>query len=125
MNKNQIGKRILIVDDDQFVLNSLGSLLKSWQFEIAQATNGTEAFQRLEKDKLSAILLDIKLGDEDGLELLKQIRKTNKAIPVIVMTAYSKEYNRNHFFDQNAVAFLNKPILPSTLKEVLETYITK
>lgn len=118
-------RKILLVDDDQFVRDSLTELLKSWNYEISEAANGEDALQRVNEDGISAILLDIKLGDTDGLSVLKAIRNLNINVPVIVMTAYPGEYNRNQFFDEQAVAFLTKPVKPSDLKVILETLLNK
>jgi len=54
---------------------------------------------------LIGIILDIKLGEESGLELLKRMRAAKIATPVIVVTAYAEEYSRKEFFDLGAIAF--------------------
>jgi DNA-binding NtrC family response regulator len=117
--------RVLIVDDNHIVLESLVNLLESWNFETAQAMNIEEALKEVKNNSFSAVLLDIKLGDENGLDLLKSIRALNIKIPVIVMTAYPHDYDWNNFFDLDAVAFLVKPILPANLKNVLTYSVQK
>ncbi|MFH0889077.1 MAG: response regulator [Planctomycetota bacterium] len=115
-------EKLLLIGEDLFVLQSLSELLKSWKFETIQTDNSEEAFQQIKQSKISCVLLDIGLSDEDGLELFKSIKTLDSSIQVIVMTAYPKDYNKNHFFSQNAVAFLIKPIQHSELKRLLEVY---
>ena len=115
--------KILIIDDDDFVRQSLSELLKSWRFEIAEAANSKEAFQQIKNNDFSGMLLDIRLGESNGLDILKTMRKKNINIPVIVMTGYAGEYDKDQFFDLDAVAFLTKPIQPATLKETLKVYV--
>jgi DNA-binding NtrC family response regulator len=121
MKKN----KILVVDDDDFVRQSLTELLKLWKFEVAEAANIVEALKHIKDNHIAAILLDIKLGNESGLDLLMNIRAQKSNIPVIVMTAYPNDYNPNHFFSENAMAFLTKPIKIDRLKEVLITCLNK
>ena len=119
MNK----KRILVTDDSELVRMSLGVLLEKWGYDVSQAANCSEAFECLKKEDISAVLLDIRLGDENGFDVLKGIKESGKNIPVVVMTAFDKDYNQNHFFDQGAIAFLIKPIKVTDLKDILATCI--
>jgi len=111
--------RILVVDDDQFVRRSIADLLKAWDYEPMEASNPIEGFACANEEDLSGILLDIRLGEKNGLDLLKRMRAAEIETPVIVITAYPDEYNRNRFFDLGAVAFLGKPVNPMKLKEIL------
>lgn len=112
-----------MVDDNELVRMSLAGLLEKWNYEVSLATNCQEAFDSLKKENISAVLLDIRLGDENGFDVLKAIKDSGKNMPVVVMTAFDKDYNQNHFFDQGAIAFLIKPIQASNLKDILNTCI--
>lgn len=111
--------KILVIDDDQFVLESLGELLRSWGYEVIQSSNSKEGLSHTQENKLMTIILDIKLGDENGLDVLKMMRTSGVKTPVIVITAYPSEYTSNKFFDLEAVAFLRKPVQPANLSEIL------
>jgi len=62
------------------VRQSLAGLLEKWDYEVSQATNCNEAFECLEKEDISAALLDIRLGDENGFDVLKKIKESGKHI---------------------------------------------
>ncbi|MEK7450084.1 MAG: response regulator [Planctomycetota bacterium] len=112
--------RVLIIDDDQFVRQSLAELLQSWNLEVTQADGKENGLKQLKQNQVSLIMLDIKLGDSNGLDVLKSIRASGVNVPVMIMTGYPDEYNRNHFFDEKAIAYISKPIKPDNLKEILK-----
>jgi DNA-binding response OmpR family regulator len=103
-------KKIIIVDDDTAILDSLGLLLNFEGFEVKTFERGSEIFNWVEHQSVpDAILLDMWLSDEDGREICKQLKKIEgtKNIPVIMMSA-----NRGlekTAIDCGANAFIAKP----------------
>ena len=82
------GKRILLVDDEEGILEIVGTRIKSWGYELLEAKNGKEAIGIVKAKKADLVILDYMLPDMDGINVLKEIRKINKKIPVIMFTAY-------------------------------------
>jgi DNA-binding response OmpR family regulator len=91
-------KRILLVDDEEELLKAMRIRLSSWGYDVITATCGEEAI-RIAKDSrrfLDAIILDIMMPGIDGIETLRRIRRFNKKVPILMLTAYtSKERMKN------------------------------
>ncbi len=83
-----IRKKILIVDDEIDFLKMMKSRLED-QYDIVTASDGEEALAMVETEHPDAVLLDLVMEGMDGLEVLRIIRKSNKNLPVFMMTAFS------------------------------------
>ncbi len=79
---------VLIVDDEPSILQSLGGLLSDEGFEIVTASNGYEALKIIDKESPDLVLLDIWMPGIDGIETLKEIKKDNPYIQVIIITGH-------------------------------------
>ena len=79
---------ILIVDDEPSIRDSLGGLLSDEGFEVLTAANGYEALKAMDKDSPDLVLLDIWMPGIDGIETLKEIKKSNPYIQVIIITGH-------------------------------------
>lgn len=79
---------ILIVDDEPSILQSLGGLLSDEGFEVLTASNGYEGLRMIEAASPDLVLLDIWMPGLDGIETLKEIKKTNPFIQVIIITGH-------------------------------------
>ena len=110
-------KVILVVDDELEFLKMIRMRLEANGYEVLTAINGNEALDKVRKYKLSAVLLDILMPGMDGLEVLKQIRKENKDLPVFIITAFSSEDRFELANKYNASGFIVKT---SDLKQEVE-----
>jgi two-component system nitrogen regulation response regulator NtrX len=79
---------LLIVDDEPSILQSLGGLLSDEGFEVTTAANGYEALKKIETESPDLVLLDIWMPGIDGIETLKEIKKDNPNIQVIIITGH-------------------------------------
>jgi two-component system, NtrC family, nitrogen regulation response regulator NtrX len=77
---------VMIVDDEPSILQSLSGILSDEGFEIFTASNGYEALKRIEQEAPDLVLLDIWMPGLDGIETLKEIKKNNPVIQVIIIT---------------------------------------
>jgi len=84
-------KKILIVDDEIDFLGIMRARLEANDYDVITAQNGKEAIRKVKKEKPDAVLLDVLMPEMDGLDVLKKIRKTNKSLPVFIITAFSNE----------------------------------
>ena len=82
-------KRILLVDDEPDFVELIKYRLEVNDYQVETAGNGKAALDMLGKGRFDAVLLDILMPELDGLEVLKTIRKTDKELPVFMLTAYS------------------------------------
>ena len=79
---------LLIVDDEPFILQSLSGILSDEGFEVSTASNGYEALKLIEEQSPDLVLLDIWMPGLDGIETLKEIKKNNSHIQVIIITGH-------------------------------------
>jgi len=80
---------ILIVDDDEVIQETLLDVLKKRGYDIFLAGSGKEALETIKKNIIDLVLLDMRLPDVDGLDVLKKVKELDSEILVIMMTAYS------------------------------------
>jgi len=85
--------KVLVVDDEAPVRDLLSDLLKKEDCNVSVCATGEEALEILKKDTFEVVLLDIKLPGINGLEVLKNIRDTNKDLAVIMITGFG--YNED------------------------------
>ena len=116
--------KILIVDDDEIVLKSCSKILKSEGFEVVEAQSADAALDVIMEQKLSAILVDIKMPGQDGLSLIKEIRLILPDIPIVVMSGYVTRDTIKQVEKVTTGFFIPKPFTPEELIVTLE-YVLK
>jgi DNA-binding response OmpR family regulator len=104
-------KKILVVDDDPYILMSLEFLMKKNGYDVMVARNGTEALDIVGKQMPDIVLLDIMMPDVDGYEICRHIKKTAKLkhTKVVFMSAKSKEADIQKGYDLGAALYITKP----------------
>jgi len=109
--KRQIPGQILVVDDDPASVAFLTEFLKQIGFsEVVTAANGKEALQCVEKSPPRLVLLDYRLPDLDGIEVLRRIKAQHPALPVIMVTAYPNTAGIDRVITQGAYDLVIKPV---------------
>lgn len=104
-------QKILVVDDDPYILMSLEFLMKKNGFDVMVARNGTEALEIVDKQIPRLVLLDIMMPDVDGYAICKHI-KSNKKLKdakVVFMSAKTKEADIQKGYDLGASLYITKP----------------
>lgn len=120
-----MAKSILIVDDDEMVRIALCELLKPEGYEIDKAVGGKEALDKINVKKYDLLMLDIIMPEMDGFELCRRIRQSedHQDVPIVFLTAKSREEDREMGIDAGADKFLSKPISPEKLIEIISETI--
>lgn len=117
--------KILVVDDDPYILMSLEFLMKKNGYDVMVARNGTEAQELVEKQVPHLVLLDIMMPDVDGYEICRYIKKTPhlQDVKVVFMSAKTKEADIKKGYDLGAALYVTKPFstreLVKQIKELL------
>jgi two-component system, NtrC family, response regulator AtoC len=111
---------ILIVDDDEVMRETLSDVLKRGEYEVYSVGSGGETLSVIRKNIIDLILLDMRLPDGDGLELLKKIKEFDTEILVIIMTAYSDIQTAVSSMKSGAYHYINKPFDLEELKLLIE-----
>jgi len=121
---NEEKKRILVVDDDVYILKVFKNILEKEGYIVEAVDTGKAAAERIKKEKFNVCLIDLKLPDMDGTELLK-LTKNAETIKIIV-TGFSSDEVGKKAADYGADDFLVKPVKPEELiATVRERLITK
>ena len=118
MEKNE--KCILIVDDDKNILESLQSILKSNDYIVETAQNGEEAIAKFETKNFNLVLLDIKLPDVNGTELLNRMHRDSPKTMFIMITGFPSLDNAVKSLNRGADAYIMKPINPAELIKIIQ-----
>jgi len=116
---------ILIVDDDTDFLNTISTLLKKEGYRVDTARTGSEAIDKCREEFYSLMLIDIKIPDMEGVELLTQIENTEPEIRKIILTGYPSLENAQRALNLGAHAYLIKPIEPETLLRTVKQQLEK
>jgi signal transduction histidine kinase len=103
-------RKILIVDDSAEFAGLVGRFLEHQGYRISLAQSGYKAVEKILSDPHDLVLLDLKLPDVTGMEVLKRIKEINDDIAVIIITGYGGEQVAVDFMKAGAVDFLSKPI---------------
>jgi CheY-like chemotaxis protein len=117
--------RILVVEDNAANLELLQEWLDAQGYEVQSATNLNEAFQAFAGVPPDAVLLDIKLGSQDGLDLALWIRRDPalRAIPVIAVTAHAMITDFERVVRAGCNACVSKPVNFRELKAELDRWL--
>jgi two-component system, NtrC family, response regulator AtoC len=111
---------ILIVDDDDVMQETLSEVLKKRGYEVFSVGSGNGALSVIKKNIIDLILLDMRLPDVDGLEVLKTIKEFDTEILVIMMTAYSDIQTAVSAMKSGAYHYINKPFEIEELQLLIE-----
>lgn len=113
-------KRILLVDDDMNICDSLTLILGARGYEVDVANTGKEAVEKSEKTNYNLAVLDIKLPDISGTELLKLLKEIAPRMVKIMLTGYPELQNAIDALNEGADVYFTKPVDPAKLINVIE-----
>jgi len=103
------GETILVVDDDEFVCNSLKWLLLDEGYQVEVSVDGKSALQMLAKKDFDLVLTDLMMPEVDGLVVLKEVKRHSPATAVIILTGYGTLEAAMSALEDGAYDFLTKP----------------
>jgi two-component system, OmpR family, response regulator MprA len=114
--RTMCGMRILVVDDEPAVRESLRRALQLEGYDVELAGDGEEALFRLQRNSVDALVLDVSMPRLDGLETCRQLRQEGNSIPVLMLTARDEVSDRVAGLDAGADDYVVKPF---ALEELL------
>ncbi len=115
MNK----KKVLIVDDNPKICETLSDILDEEGYQIITACNGQDALEKIHDDSFNLVITDIKMPIMDGMALLKEIEKSHANIEVILITSYGDQGQQVEATRLGAYEYLNKPLNIEQLKDIV------
>ncbi len=117
--------RVLIIEDEKLIRWSLRQKFESRGYEVTEVENGKEAFRELDQGVFDLIMLDYKLPDTTGLDILKTVRKMDGDVVIIMMTAFSSIESAVDAIKLGAYDYITKPFdmddVLRTAEKALET----
>jgi two-component system, NtrC family, response regulator AlgB len=111
--------RILIIDDEAHIRKTTSITLETLGHECEQTQSGAEALSLLKKNSFDAAFLDLRLGDENGLDLIPKLLVLEPKLHVIVFTAYSSIDSAVEAMRRGAVDYVAKPFTPEQIRQSL------
>jgi DNA-binding NtrC family response regulator len=114
------GAKILVVDDELIVRESLGGWLERDGHTVDKAASGEESLEKFEKTRYDIILLDIKMEGMSGLEVLKKVKEMDPDVSVVMITAYGSIPSAIEAMKSGAYEYLLKPFDPDELMVLIE-----
>ena len=115
--------RLLLVDDESNIRLIYSLILSEEGYEVEAAASASEAEQKLTDNNFDLVLLDIKLKNENGLDLLQKIVRDRHDLPVVLCSAYS--YYKDDFTSWLADGYVVKSSDPQELKDEIARVIAK
>jgi DNA-binding response OmpR family regulator len=109
--------RLLLVDDEEGYVKVLAKRMTRRNMEVMTALSGSEGIQRLRKEDFDVAILDLKMEDMDGIEVLRVFKKMVPDMPVIMLTGHGTEKAAREGLDLGAFDYLMKPC---DLEELVE-----
>jgi len=118
------GKTILIVEDELSNYIYLRDLLNMYHFKVLHSKNGKDAVELIQRGVLiDLILMDIRMPVMNGFQATKEIRKTNKTVPVIAQTAYAMSEDKRKAIEAGCNDYIAKPITTRVFTQIVQKHL--
>ncbi|MCG9129931.1 sigma-54-dependent Fis family transcriptional regulator [Candidatus Poribacteria bacterium] len=111
---------VLIADDDNSLRQVLSAALNKAGYNTVKARNGKETIECIQENEIDVMLLDIFLGDVDGLELIESIQEINPTVAIIIITGHGTTQTAIEAAKRRAYGYLTKPIDREELLDLVE-----
>ncbi|HSE93537.1 MAG TPA: sigma-54 dependent transcriptional regulator [Methylomirabilota bacterium] len=112
--------QILIVDDERSILMLLQEALTQWGYHVTTAGTAQQAVEALKTQVFDAALTDVRMPDMSGLDLLKEIKKRDESIEVVIMTGYPTISSAIEALKEGAYDYLSKPLILDELRMLMQ-----
>jgi CheY-like chemotaxis protein len=112
--------KILIADDEDDVREIIEDRLKSWGFSVVGVTTGAQALSRITSEKFDGVLLDVKMPEMTGIEVLDAVRRRDGSLPIIIITSSTSREAAIGSLAKGANEFILKPFEWEELKSKMQ-----
>ena len=113
--------RVLIVDDQPGMTETLADILEDHGCEVTLATNGRQALRQVAEQPVDMVLMDVMMRGMNGLETFRTLKEVSPKTPVVMMTGYKVDYLIREAIREGTLAVLKKPVDPTILIGVVLT----
>jgi len=116
--------KIIVVDDEKRICHNVAKILSKNQYEVTHAVSAQEALEKMAKESFSLLISDIVMPGQNGLELLKIVKKEWPLTKAIMMTAYAATDTAIKAIRLGALDYIPKPFTPDELRSTVEQALT-
>lgn len=116
-------RRLLVVEDDFALRSALVASLEVAGFDVASVEDAESAVVALKKNRPDLVITDVQMKAMSGVDLLKTIRKNDRYLPVVLMTAFAEIKDAIEVMKLGACDYLEKPFEPHKLTQLIEKYL--
>ena len=109
-------QKILLIDDERTIRMTFRTALETDGFQVAEATSAEGAFASLRREDFDLAILDLRLGEQSGMQILADMRARGVQTPTLMITAHGSVRDAVHAMRLGAIDFLQKPIDPVALR---------
>jgi NtrC-family two-component system response regulator AlgB len=111
--------RVLIIDDERNICRTTATLLEGLGHEVGTVADGASALKQLESTQFDIAFLDLRLGNESGVDLLPELLKSTPQLDVVVFTAFASFESAVEAMRRGAADYIPKPFTPAQIRQVL------
>ena len=115
--------RILVVDDEQIMRDSLSDWLRLDGYEVEAVEDGYKALEKVKKESWDVLFVDLKMPRMDGIEVMQKVKEINKNIPVIIITAYATVDTAVKAMKEGAYEYIVKPFNPEEISIIIRNIV--
>jgi len=117
--------KVIVADDERSIRDMLSAALTQWGYQVFLAGSGAEALGMLKGQLLDAALIDIRMPEMDGIELLRELKRYDSSMEVVIMTGYPTVITAVEALKEGAYDYLTKPLIMDELKHLLARLIER
>ncbi|RJP74065.1 MAG: response regulator [Candidatus Zixiibacteriota bacterium] len=101
--------RVLVVDDERYIRETLARLFTDHDFDVAVAEDGEQALQMLAQESFDVVVSDVKMPRMDGFRLLQEIKRIHPQVAVVIMTGFNQDFSIREALTLGAEDYIRKP----------------
>ena len=116
-------KKVLVIDDEKIVLNSVKKILGHHEYEVDTTLSGRQGLEWAVSQNYDVVLTDVRMPDMGGMLILRDIKKAKPAMPVIIITGYANVQSAMQAMNLGAAEYIEKPFAPDQLLKAVKTAV--
>lgn len=116
-------KKVLVIDDEQIVLNSVKKILGHNEYEVDTTLSGRQGLEWAVSQNYDVVLTDVRMPDIGGMLILRDIKKAKPSMPVIIITGYANVQSAMQAMNLGAAEYIEKPFTPDQLLKAVKTAV--
>ncbi len=118
-------KKVLVIDDEQIILDSIRKILKDEDCEVDVSLSGREGLEMALNKYYDVVLTDIRMPDIGGMRVLRDIKRAKPSLPVVMITGYATVQSAVQAMHLGALEYIEKPFTPEKIIEVVNAAVHK